>query len=231
MLDFHAQFVAPGDLCFDVGANVGNRTRALLKLGARVVAIEPQTACIGTLKLLYGRNRRFTLLPVALGAAEGEAELLVSETSVLTSLSPEWIAAVQSSGRFAEYAWRQKQTTPITTLDKLIERYGVPALIKIDVEGYEHQVLKGLSQPVRVLSFEFVPECIAAAYRCLDHLGSLGEMRLNYTLAESMGLVLAEWVSVEEMVHILASFQGDNRAFGDVYVQFLVRPDAPAGPP
>src|SRR5688572_28540682 len=59
MLEFYRQFLAPGELCFDVGANVGNRVKIFLKPGARVVAVEPQRECVRTLRAAFGRDPRF----------------------------------------------------------------------------------------------------------------------------------------------------------------------------
>src|SRR4030095_4746433 len=52
----YGQFVQPGDPVFDIGAHVGGRTAAFRRLGARVVAVEPQPALVRTLRLLYGRH-------------------------------------------------------------------------------------------------------------------------------------------------------------------------------
>jgi hypothetical protein len=106
-----------------------------------------------------------------------------------------------------------------TTLDRLIELHGKPCFIKIDVEGYECEVVKGLSQSVGTLSIEFTPEIPDPTLRCIDHLAGLGDVRLNYAVAETMDLLLDNWVSPREMAGILASFQGDNSLFGDVYVR------------
>lgn len=157
MRDFYAGFIRPGDLCFDVGANLGDRTAVFLRLGARVVAVEPQARCRRRLLRRFGRNPRVVLVPRALGAQPGAAEMKVSEADTISSLSADWIARVQASGRFAGYAWNQTERVEVTTLDALIREHGTPAFCKIDVEGFEAEVLKGLSAPLRAVSFEFTP--------------------------------------------------------------------------
>src|SRR5215813_4312309 len=72
---FYRQFVKPGDLVFDVGAHVGDRVAAFRRLGARVIAVEPQPALVRTLRLLYGRDRDVLIEPVALGRNAGTVEL------------------------------------------------------------------------------------------------------------------------------------------------------------
>jgi hypothetical protein len=156
----------------------------------------------------------------ALGESEGEAEIMISNASTISSLSQEWVEAVQKSGRFGEYRWEARQPVQLTTLDRLIEQYGAPAFIKIDVEGFEYQVVQGLSRPVKALSLEFTPELLESAFKCIDHLQSLGEICLNYSLGESMSLASEEWMSPPEMKSRLSGFGDDHRLFGDVYVRF-----------
>src|SRR5262245_44693094 len=67
----YGQFVRPGDLVFDVGAHVGDRIGVFRRLGARVVAVEPQPALVKTLRLIYGRDRAVTIEPVAVGLSPG----------------------------------------------------------------------------------------------------------------------------------------------------------------
>ena len=213
---FYARFVKAGEVVFDIGANVGNRTAVFRTLGASVIAVDPQPSCVARLRKRFGSDPKVTVVPTALGEQEGEAELLVSNASTISSLSPEWVNAVRKSGRFSAYRWNRSVTVPLTTLDRIIERYGVPVFVKIDVEGFELPVLKGLSQPVGGVSFEFVPEFIDAAVQCVWHLDSIGMPRFNYSVGESMGLALSEWVTAEEISEILISFP-DSTTWGDVY--------------
>src|SRR5215216_3879649 len=78
MLRFYREFLGPGDVGFDIGAHVGSRVRAWRRLGARVIAVEPQPDCLRVLELLYGRDREVTILPVAVGAERGRARLAIS---------------------------------------------------------------------------------------------------------------------------------------------------------
>jgi FkbM family methyltransferase len=219
MTSFYSQFVMKGDLCFDVGANLGDRTEAFVRLGGRVVAIEPQDFCMEQLRRRYRNNSNVILVQKAVGDKEGKAELMLSKWHTISSLSREWIRAVQASGRFAAYTWDNTATVPMTTLDKLIEEYGRPVFCKIDVEGFEFQVVKGLSVTIRALSFEFVPEFIDSSLDCISHLSSLGRPRFNYSVWETMTLQLPKWIGPEEMRDTLQSLP-DKSVFGDVYARF-----------
>ncbi|MFA6993527.1 MAG: FkbM family methyltransferase [Patescibacteria group bacterium] len=218
MLKFYFQFIQPGDLCFDVGANLGNRTEIFLQLGATVVAVEPQEKCYQHLAKKYNYNPLVTLVGQALGSQSGEGEIMISEAHTLSSMSPEWISGVKNSGRFADYQWQKKVKVKITTLDKLITQYGQPVFCKIDVEGFEFEVLKGLSRPIKAISFEFTPEFLEPTIKAINHLAGLGSVKFNYSIGESMNLTLANWVGAEEICQLLAAV--DQTIFGDIYARF-----------
>lgn len=213
----YAQFMGPGDLVFDVGANLGRRTRTFLALGARVVAVEPQPVLAQTIERRNAGNPRLEVVASAVGAEPGEAEMFLGDTHMLGTLSAEWIERVQSSGRFQEERWTRTVRVPVTTLDLLVARHGTPGFCKIDVEGFEWEVVRGLSRPVRALSFEFVPESPAIA-RCVRHLEGLGPYRFNYSMAEGMTLELAEWVPGDQVLARIEAMEKGND-WGDVYAR------------
>ncbi|HTO92314.1 MAG TPA: FkbM family methyltransferase [Candidatus Sulfotelmatobacter sp.] len=219
MRAFYAGFVRAGDLVFDVGANVGSRTKVFLRLEARVVAVEPQPACADLLARAFAREPRVTIVREALGREPGAAEMRLSDASTISSMSEGWIAAVRGSGRFTQYHWDRSVTVPVTTLDRLIQRVGRPRFIKIDVEGFEREVLEGLSASVPALSFEFTPEWLESTFACVAHLESLGMRQFNYSLGESMRLERADWLAGSELRACLLALRGDTRVFGDVYAR------------
>lgn len=219
MLEFYSQFIPNGQLCFDVGANIGNRVKIFLRLQANVIAIEPQSECVKILKQVFGENIHLRIIDSGLGEHEGEAELMISDSSTISSMSPEWIASVKQSGRFSEYNWNKRKQVPLTTLDRLIEQYGTPDFVKIDVEGFEYQVIRGLSQPLSMISLEFVPEYIASTLKCIDHLETLGKINLNYSIGESMKFSLENWITPEEMKANLLELAKENNIFGDIYIK------------
>ena len=225
-IDFYSKLISPGDLVFDVGANVGSRTRIFLELGANVVAIEPQDACVDVLqglknKIQLGKNQKLIILKKVLGESECMSEMMISNVKVLSSLSKEWIDAVKKSGRFSDYVWDEKLPVSMTTLDGLIQEYGMPSFIKIDVEGYEFEVLKGLSWPVKNISLEFTPEYLRMTYQSIEYLDSLGKAIFNYSLGESMQMGLENFVAADELINILDRYKNNHKIFGDIYCKYL----------
>lgn len=220
MPNFFSQFASPGELVFDVGANVGKITKIFLDMGMEVVAIEPQDECVNILDSNYGKNENLTIIQKVLGPSVGEAELHICSANTLSSLSVDWIKSVKSSGRF-HYSWEEKKIIPMTTIDQLIDLYGVPAFIKIDVEGSEYEVMKGLSRPINYISFEFVPEFVDQTFKCIKHLESLGEVLFNYS-GGSTQFKLEEYVTAKEIKDILNSYKKGNMIFGDVYCKSML---------
>ena len=216
---FYAKFIAPGSVCFDVGAHVGSRVRAWRSLGAQVVAVEPQVDCQRILHAFYGRDKGVIILDAALGAREGKAKLLVSErTPTLTTLSREWTREVQREPGFRRVAWRTADVVPVTTLQLLIKNYGLPAFVKIDVEGYEAEVLRGLDSVLPCLSFEYLPAARAVALECVQLLTDLGNYRYNWSVGESHRLVRCDWCDANEICRFIENLPL-RAGSGDIYAR------------
>ena len=136
-------------------------------------------------------------------------------------MSSEWISRVKQTERFGNNQWSSTVQVQVTTLDELISMYGLPVFIKIDVEGYEYEVISGLSQPVRFISIEFTPEYFENSVKVLEHLSLLGSYEVNFVIGESFKFYLDEWIKPERMVEILKDIKDKHRLWGDLYIQFL----------
>jgi FkbM family methyltransferase len=214
----YGSLVHEGDLVFDVGAHLGDRSAAFAALGARVVALEPQPRIARWLQRIVGRNERIVVREAAVGARVGRERLAISRrTPTVSTLSESWRdRAAQANPGFRAVRWEETLEVPVVTLDSLIESYGVPSFCKIDVEGYEAEVLAGLSQPLAGLSVEFVAGHLDAAAACVRRLRELGPYRFNVVLGEKRDFAFETWRSAEELLAWVESGAA-GASSGDIY--------------
>lgn len=212
---FYSQFIHPNDIVFDIGANIGNRSDVFIALGAQVVAVEPQKYCIDYLANKYKNLPQVTLIQKAVGKTPGKQTLFVSGSDASSSLSSVWIKEMKKSGRLANLHWKEKTQVDITTLDNLIKIYGKPTFCKIDVEGYELEVLQGLSQPIPFVSFEFFPERMRTLISCLKTLQKLGTYTFNFALGEDPHFRTNRWLNLPEIIKAIRALPPLSQ--GDIY--------------
>lgn len=214
---FYARFLGRGDLAFDIGAHVGNRIRSWRRLGARVVALEPQPDLLGVLRLLYGRDAGVTLLGAAIARAEGTVTLHLNPANpTIATASTGFIAAARIAPSFAGQRWQGDITVPAVTLDGLIARHGEARFIKLDVEGYEAEALAGLSTPPFALSVEFVPMLRTVVEDCVRWLAARGGYAFNATLGDRMRWLHPRPLGADETLAWLAGLGADGPA-GDLF--------------
>jgi FkbM family methyltransferase len=214
----YRRFVQPGDLVFDVGAHVGDRIASFRRLGARVVAIEPQRAMAGALRLLYGLSRSVTIEEMAVGREQGRARLMINvDNPTVSSFSSAFIEAARGAPGWETQRWTKSAEIAVTTLDALIERHGRPSFIKLDVEGFEAEALQGLSRAVPVLSFEFTTIQRDVALACIERCSALGYTSFNAALGESQAL-LDDWLDAGEIANWLKALPLAANS-GDVYAR------------
>lgn len=194
LAEFYRPLVPAGGLAFDIGAHLGNRTRAWRRLGTRVVAVEPHPDLVRWLARGFRRDGDVTVLPVALGRQAGDIDLHIPPGNpTVSTTSGDWMRSVGRTQAFARVRWRRTERVGQMRLDDLIDRFGLPDFIKIDVEGAEADVLAGLTHPIGTLSFEVVPSAKSAALACLDELARLGTYRFRFSAGESLRWDWPEW--------------------------------------
>jgi FkbM family methyltransferase len=202
-----------GGLIFDIGANLGYKTDIFLRLGARVVSVDPDEENKKILEEKFLKYR-FTPRPViivnkAMSDANSVETMWVDEPgSAKNTFSRKWVDILRTDeDRFGhKLTFGERRQVVTSTLDDLITTYGLPHFIKIDVEGYEPTVLKGLNKPVPYISFEVnLPEFRSEGLECIELLRRLsGEGLFNYAVDCRKGLAQKEWVGADAFAKLLS---------------------------
>lgn len=212
-VDLYRPFISAGDLCFDIGSNIGERAEVFLALGAKVVAFEPLPHCAREIGPRSSNHPNLTVVQSAVGAEIGTADMVVAKWSKVSSLAKDWVR---------DQDVQDVIQVRVTTLDDAISSYGIPNFCKIDVEGFELEVLKGLSQPIRTMTLEY--DTSEAGTRktldCLEKLRGFGPLEINVTSGEAPYLLWSRWLPDAE-VRAAFPISDPKSNFGDIFIRFL----------
>jgi len=210
---FYNSFLEKCDLIFDIGAYDGHKAAAFLHFAQKVVCCEPDPHSFFFLSKRFGHSKKVALRQTAVSDQEGVERFFVDQPgSAFNTLNPKWKSILEKEGhkifdRDFKFSTEHGVKSFVTTLDALMDEFGEPDFIKIDVEGHEKNVLQGLSRRVPCLSMEanlpyFYPETL----ECLSWLRHLDEdARFNYAVDEK--LQLPAFISYEDFLKIFASVQ------------------------
>jgi hypothetical protein len=144
----------------------------------------------------------------------------LSSASTLSTFSEDFIERTKSK-RFKNYEWNAPIEIRTSTIDNLIENYGIPNFCKIDVEGSEVEVLKGLSYPIPYISIEYTPELKENALTCMNILENVGRYTYKYSEGESLIFSNDTWLTKNDMSEYLYT-NIHHIDFGDIYARLEV---------
>lgn len=221
---FYRELLGIDELVFDIGAHIGSRSRAMHAAGAEVIAFEPQAPFAQFLR--WSLPRKILLIEAAVGSYEGEAGMAISSKHpTVSSMRSDFVAGATDVAGFEHVRWDRSQRVHVVTLDGLISRYGIPSYIKIDVEGFELEVLQGLSRPVPMLSVEFLPGFTELTLSVLDRLRELGDYQFNPVVGEKACFLWSDWKDAQSVRAWIQSQPANARAT-DLFAR-LVSPNNP----
>lgn len=168
---------------FDIGANIGNWSLSNLNNSSKIVAIEAVPKTFYKLTNNTSNCSKITCLNFAVCNSDKEyIEFYECEAAdTISTLNKDWLGSENS--RFYNYKYNTIECKTIS-IDKLIEIYGVPDLIKVDVEGGEFDCISSLTKKVNDLCFEWASETNYITIKCLDYLSALGYNEFSLQLED-----------------------------------------------
>ncbi len=218
--EFYAPLLSPGDLVFDVGSHLGDRSLAFASLGAEVISMEPQPLINLWLRKLVGSHPKILIRQEAVGGSSGTNELSISHwTPTVSTISGPWKdRIVDVNPTFSKVRWDRRVEVDVVSLDDLIGLYGIPAYCKIDTEGSEIEVLRGLSHGIELISFEFIYGNLEATISCIELLEELDDYEFNMVIGENRQFVFHAWIDKNVLIDHLSI---DKSSSGDLYARLV----------
>ena len=218
MLKFYAQFIRSGNLCFDVGANVGYYSSTFLTLGTKVIAIEPISENITCLNQRFKDEKNLVVIHAAVSDETRIGTMYKGRSLDLSTLDKSFVNFNEQ--QFNE-RWTETESVPLTTLDELIKAHGLPHYCKIDVEGHEKEVLSGLSSIIPIISFEFLFPFKEKSIACILQISKLSPNAIyNYSLFEFFELENEEWLDAKSFINYLSDLP-KSHVTGDIFCKLL----------
>jgi FkbM family methyltransferase len=194
-------------IIFDIGANVGFYTKVFCELADKVVAVDPDERNQRILRIRFSKRKKVAIVSKAVASSTGEATFYMEAPgSGFNTLSSKWVHVLEDK-HTSRFSGDQKFDKPVTvrttTLDLLMAEFGCPDFLKIDVEGFELEVLKGLKEHVPCLSFECnLPEFRQETIECIEILRNLNAGYV-FNYINGYEFYLPRFVSANEMTNIV----------------------------
>jgi FkbM family methyltransferase len=218
---FYKEFLneVPGskDLIFDIGANIGSKSAIFSKLTKRVIAFEPSPV----LNLYLNKRFKYSnvrIISYAVGAISKTHEYFeVPGNDAFNSLSNKHIQTTVASREKIDVNSIRKRDVQVETLDYFIKLYGLPGYIKIDVEGYELEVINGLNHMVPSLSFECnLPEFLEEGITIIHKLSLMSSDKYLFNISYDNKMILDHFLNASETLEFLKT---TNLRFIEVFAK------------
>lgn len=208
---FYKNLIKKNDLCFDIGANIGIKSKIFLGLNAKVIAFEPQSKCFKSLEQI--NNSRFQFHPYGVGSKNQTKQLHLANHIEVATFSNKMIDFYTTEN----LKWENNEEVIVKKLDTLIEKFGIPDFCKIDAEGYEFEILSELSYTIPMIEFEFNEAFINETIKIITILNKENTL-FNYNLNEKPKFELKNWVDAHLMIKIIHNLP-HNKLHGNIFVK------------
>lgn len=207
------------DLIFDVGANMGRKSFIFVKLTKQVIAFEPSEKLFLFLKSRF-QQENILVFNCALGSKVSTSDLFIVEgNEAYNSLSKKHIQSTATKRGVATKDNVKLKKVKVDILENFIEKYGKPKYIKIDVEGHEYEVLKGLKTPVPLLSFEAnLPEFRRESIDAINFLQEISNNKYSFNFTEEFSWICQDFVTANEAINFLT---GTSLSYLEIYARMI----------
>ena len=170
------------NLCFDIGANKGLYTDANKSKFKSFLIIDANPACIEYLTHKFTSEPNVYIVNAIVSSNKTETFYVCDQADTISTSDKEWI----TNSRFSkDYTWKPVEHLQTISLDTCIHIYGKPDRIKIDVEGYELNVCKSLTQKVDELCFEWAEEKQKECIETVEYLETIGFTQFSIQLEDN----------------------------------------------
>ena len=206
------------NLVFDVGSNVGTTVEFFSQKANKVIGFEPNPRLVEILRRRFN-NRNVIIDSRGLSNEIGEKKFRIANADTISTFSEDWVNNSRFTGG---YSWNEGIIVETTTLDSVIKQYGTPDYIKIDVEGYEFEVLTSLTKVLEntIISFEWAEEQKNKIEQTIKYLFNLGYKKFSYTEADKI-LIDSEidWRTIDKL-NLIENLDDQRKdKWGMIYVK------------
>ena len=207
------------DLIIDVGANVGNKSNLFSKLADKVLAFEPSTSIFPILKHRY-KNSNVEVFNCALGSDNTNLDFYeLKGNEWYSSLSKKHIETTVTERKVINPDLIKNKQVIVEKIENFIKKYGIPIYIKIDVEGYEYEVIRGLETAVPLISFEAnLPEFCQESINCINYLSSISSDKYMFNFTTDNFFLQEHFVKTNDAIKFLESTQ---LRYLEIYAQLM----------
>lgn len=210
-VNFYRSFLQPSNLIFDIGAYDGHKTEAFLYLANKVVSCEPDKKNLQTLQTRFRRfKKRVFIEPVAIGSSATEQTIFIHKAgSAFNTLSEKFKNVLEEDSNKnwnEDIVFTKQEIVKVETLDNLIKKHGTPNFIKIDIEGYELEAIKGLHTKVPFISIECTFPQFESELQEIQQLLEKRFTNISYNIAIDEKLLLSSFVNKDTLNQIIYKY-------------------------